>query len=158
MSGAGTPAGWYPDPQSPAQERYWDGVAWGNATRPAGGDSGGFAPPVAPGYGAPVYGTPGYGAAGYGYGAPGGPPPDNYLVWAILSTLLCCLPLGIVSIVKSSEVSSKWAMGDVAGAQKSSEDAKRWAIISALTYVALGVLGLIFFVIVGALAEPSNDL
>ena len=26
-------------------------------------------------------------------------PPPNYLVWAILSTLFCCLPLGIASIV-----------------------------------------------------------
>lgn len=26
-------AGWYPDPQHPGQERYWDGEAWGNARR-----------------------------------------------------------------------------------------------------------------------------
>lgn len=31
MSAPGTPsapAGWYPDPENPAQGRYWDGVAW----------------------------------------------------------------------------------------------------------------------------------
>jgi len=31
MSAPGTPsvpAGWYPDPQNPAQQRYWDGGAW----------------------------------------------------------------------------------------------------------------------------------
>lgn len=31
MSAQGTPsipAGWYPDPQNPAQRRYWDGAAW----------------------------------------------------------------------------------------------------------------------------------
>ena len=28
--------------------------------------------------------------------------PDNNLVWAILCTLLCCLPFGIVSIVYAS--------------------------------------------------------
>ena len=154
MSGQSTPAGWYPDPQSPSQERYWDGVAWGDATRPAGG---GFAPPAAPGYGAPGYGAPGYGQAGYGYGAPGGPPPDNYLVWAILSTLLCCLPAGIVSIVKSSQVSSKWAQGDVAGAQKSSEDAKRWAIIAAAVGLVVTVGYVILVVAVGIGSETSND-
>ena len=36
---------------------------------------------------------------------PGGAPPDNNLVWAILSTVLCCLPLGIVAIIKSTLVS-----------------------------------------------------
>jgi hypothetical protein len=45
------PAGWYPDPNKQAgQERYWDGQAWTEQTRPAG-----MAPPVAP---APVYVKP----------------------------------------------------------------------------------------------------
>lgn len=38
---------------------------------------------------------------------PQGVPPDNNLVWAILSTVLCCLPLGIVAIIKSTQVNSK---------------------------------------------------
>ncbi len=36
---AGPPAGWYPDPYNPAQQRYWDGRAW-DLTTPAFG----FAP------------------------------------------------------------------------------------------------------------------
>ena len=24
-----TPAGWYPDPEDPSRQRYWDGAAWG---------------------------------------------------------------------------------------------------------------------------------
>lgn len=47
-----TPAGWYADPESPSQQRYWDGQAWTDQhaapTRPAVGPptSGqGFAPP-----------------------------------------------------------------------------------------------------------------
>lgn len=31
---AGPPAGWYPDPYNPAQQRYWDGRAW-DLTTPA---------------------------------------------------------------------------------------------------------------------------
>lgn len=31
--------------------------------------------------------------------------PDNYLVYSILTTLFCCLPFGIVGIVKSAQVS-----------------------------------------------------
>jgi len=29
-----TPAGWYPDPQNPAQQRYWDGAAWTQSVAP----------------------------------------------------------------------------------------------------------------------------
>ena len=84
-----------------------------------------------------------------GYGAPGSvsPPPPNYLVWAILSTILCFLPLGVVSIVYSTQVNSKWAMGDWAGAQDASKKAKNFAIWSAVAAVIIGVLVVIFFVL-----------
>ena len=38
--------------------------------------------------------------------------PDNNLVWAILSTILCCLPLGIVAIVYASKVDGLYNQGD----------------------------------------------
>lgn len=57
-----------------------------------------------------------------------GTPPDNNLVWAILCTVLCCLPLGIVAIIKSTKVKELWAQGDHAGAQKAADDAKKFAI------------------------------
>ncbi|WNM23180.1 CD225/dispanin family protein [Demequina capsici] len=81
------------------------------------------------------------------YGAP--QPPNNNLVWAILTTVLCCLPLGIVAIVKAAEVNSKWAAGDYAGAQASAEAAKKWSLWSAGATLILGVLYILFFVILG---------
>ena len=48
----------------------------------------------------------------------GAAPPDNKLVWSILVTIFCCLPFGIVAIIKSAEVNSKWAAGDRAGASR----------------------------------------
>jgi hypothetical protein len=57
---------------------------------------------------------PGY--QSYGSPAPAGPKPDNYLVWAILSTLFCCLPLGVASIVFAAQVDGKYNSGDYAGA------------------------------------------
>ena len=102
----------------------------------------------------PVYGQqPGYPAApppGYGYGTPQGAPPPNYLVWAILSTIFCCLPLGIASIVFSTQVNSKWAMGDVQGAYASSGKAKKFAMWWAIVGAIVIILYVVFVFIIGA--------
>lgn len=84
------------------------------------------------------------------YVAPGTPTAvvPNYLVQAILVTICCCLPLGIVSIIFASQVNSKLAAGDVAGAMESSRQAKMFAwialaagVIVPFIFGALGVLG-----------------
>jgi hypothetical protein len=51
----------------------------------------------------------------------------NYLVPAILTTIFCCMPFGIVSIVYAAQVNSKLAVGDFAGAMDASQKAKTWA-------------------------------
>ena len=38
--------------------------------------------------------------------------PDNFLPWAIISTILCCLPFGIVAIVYATQVDSYWFSGN----------------------------------------------
>jgi hypothetical protein len=69
----------------------------------------------------------------------------NYLVFAILATVFCCLPAGIPAIVFAAQVNGKLQAGDVAGAQIASKNAKMWSLIS------LG-LGLGAIVIWGMLA------
>lgn len=76
-------------------------------------------------------------------------PPDNNLVWAIVSTILCCWPLGIVSIIKSTKVNSLWSQGDFAEAQKSADDAKKWAIYSAIGAAVFWVLYIVLSVVIG---------
>ena len=78
-----------------------------------------------------------------------GTPPDNNLVWAILCTVLCCLPLGIVSIIKASKVKDLWAHGDHIGAQKAADEAKKYAIWGALVGVIFIVLYVIVVVVMG---------
>ncbi len=81
---------------------------------------------------------------------PAGQAPDNYLVWSILATVFCCLPFGIVAIVKSTQVSGLWAQGQYAEAQASADAAKKWvkwsviaAVVSAVLYgIALGIIAL----------------
>ena len=78
-------------------------------------------------------------------------PPDNYLVWAILCTVLCCLPFGIVSIIYSTKVSGLWAQGQYAEAQAASDSAKKWAIIGAIVGPILYILlTVIYFVFIAA--------
>lgn len=100
-----------------------------------------YGPP--PGQQPPAYGQPParqwgpspgqqWGAPGPQYGNFGGQKPDNYLIWAILSTVLCCLPLGVASIVFANRVNSRWNAGDVAGAHDASTKAKNFAIASAV--------------------------
>jgi hypothetical protein len=99
---------------------------------------GNFPPPPPPG-GFPPPGGPGAGGA----------PPDNNLVWAILVTVLCCLPLGIVSIIKSTQVSGLWTSGRYAEAQQAADDAKKFAIWGAIAGAIVAVLYIIFYLVVG---------
>jgi hypothetical protein len=61
---------------------------------------------------------------------PPGATVPNYLAFAILSTIFCCIPAGIPAIVYSSQVNSKLMAGDLAGAQAASSKAKLWCWIS----------------------------
>jgi len=72
------------------------------------------------------------------------PPVQNHLGFAIFVTLCCCLPLGVVSLIFAAQVNSKLAAGDVAGAQRSAQTARTWALIAfiagLLTFGAGGAL------------------
>jgi Interferon-induced transmembrane protein len=85
------------------------------------------------------------------------PQVSSNLVWAILSTLFCCLPLGIVSIVFAAQVNTKLAAGDVAGARESADKAKKWAIYSVIAWVVLVVLYLIFIFALGGLGMMQQS-
>lgn len=77
------------------------------------------------------------------------PCPESYLLYSILATLFCCLPFGIVGIIKSAQVSSKYQAGDYDGAVQSSKDAKKWSLIALICGFAWIILYAIFFVILG---------
>lgn len=64
------------------------------------------------------------------------PMPPTYMLWAILSTVCCCFIPGIVAIVFSAQVSSKYYSGDIEGSRKASGRAEIWIIVS----FVLGVL------------------
>lgn len=81
--------------------------------------------------------------------APAAPPP-NHLAFAIVVTVLCCLPLGIPAIVYASQVNTKAQAGDMAGALESSRRAKMWSwwalgvgLVAVGLYVVLGIMAAI---------------
>ena len=114
------------------------------------------APPPPPQYTAPPPPPPQYQAPPPQYGAPppypstptfgsAGADIPNYLPWAIVVTLLCCLPAGVASIVFASKANSAKAIGDLEGARKAADQAKIWLIVS----VVGGLLVLVFYIFVG---------
>ena len=73
--------------------------------------------------------------------------PSNNLIFAILVTLLCCLPFGIVAIVYAAQVDSKWATGDHAGAFAAAKNAQTWCWVSLIAWI-VGIVGYIGFMVV----------
>lgn len=70
--------------------------------------------------------------------------PDNWLVWSILTTLLCCLPLGVVAIVYAAKVDNLWNSGQREEAVKAAKNAKLFTLISLGVGVLSYILGFIF--------------
>ena len=83
-------------------------------------------------------------------------PVQNYLVFAILATVFCCLPAGIPAIVYAAQVNGKLQVGDVAEAQAASNNAKMWCFIS--LGLGLGVIVLyVILMMVGVIAGLHNN-
>ena len=86
---------------------------------------------------------------GGGHQRPRGNPPKTWLLESILTTLFCCLPLGIVGIVYASRVESRFRQGDQVGAEEASRQAKQWVTIS----FALGIVGIVINIIIAVIGS-----
>ena len=81
--------------------------------------------------------------------APAEPMPPTYLVWSVIMTILCCTIPGIVAIIFSSKVSSRFYEGDMEGSRRASRNAEIWIIVSFVLgvitntlYIPLSIAGL----------------
>ena len=70
----------------------------------------------------------------------------NYLVQAILCTLFCCVPFGIVAIVFAAQVNPKLSAGDYRGATIASANARTWCWAS--FWCGLAAVVLWFFAVI----------
>ncbi|NEO63885.1 MAG: CD225/dispanin family protein [Moorea sp. SIO4G2] len=76
-------------------------------------------------------------------------PVPNYLPQAILVTLFCCFPFGIVAIVYAAQVNTKLQAADYEGAVTASDNAKKWCWISFISGAIILVLYVILPLAVG---------
>ncbi|KAJ8049849.1 Proline rich transmembrane protein 1B [Holothuria leucospilota] len=85
--------------------------------------------------------------------------PPDYMAYAIIVTLFCCLPFGIIAIMRSSSVRSRFASGDYEGARRSSLSAKKWSnaglICGTIGEIIIAIILLFSYVIVPAFAGLS---
>jgi hypothetical protein len=97
-------------------------------------------------------------AAPYPTGSPYDPPgwnqsmPPTYLAQAILATLFCCMPFGVVAIVKSSQVSSAWGAGNHELAYQKSKEASTWVNVSAIC----GLIVVVFYVVAAVISSQNK--
>lgn len=71
--------------------------------------------------------------------------PDNFMVWAILSTLFCFLPTGIYAIIHANAVDTLWYEGKQQESIKEMTEARKWTFISA----GIGIVGYMAFMMFG---------
>lgn len=82
---------------------------------------------------------------------PAEPMPPTYMLWAILSTICCCLPAGVVAIIFSAQVSSRYFARDYEGAKRLSRNAEIWIIAS----IVLGVIFNSIYMPLSLLSMPA---
>ena len=124
----------------------------GGAQNPASLPNGGYqscqsVPPQMPPYGQQPYQHPYATQQAYNE-----PCPKTWLVESILVTLFCCLPFGIVGIVKASQVESLFRQGNFPAAKKASDDAGKWTKWGFIC----GLLGILIYVVIVAVGLVAN--
>ncbi len=76
-----------------------------------------------------------------------------YIIFAILTTLLCCLPFGIAAIVFASKINARQSEGDYEGARSAADKAKIFCIIGA----AGGLIVTCIYLIIAGVMILSSD-
>ncbi len=151
--------GWYPDPQNPGQQRYWDGTTWSAATPPPQGPS----PAAAPSAPSPVGSPP-------PAPMPGAQPPTSNnaivgLVLAIGSWFICPIIAAVAALffARSSSKEIEASGGAIGGAGMNTAT-RIIAWINIGVYIVVGVvfaiiaaLGIGIFAQVASTVDPVTN-
>lgn len=78
--------------------------------------------------------------------------PDSHLGLAIFTTLCCCLPLGIVAILKANKVDDLYTAKQYEAAAAASDEAKKWCMYGIIGSLILNAIWILIYLVVGAAA------
>lgn len=140
-SGSGEQSGQSGSPEDSCPPRYQYGPPKQGKTDPGSYQYG--APPSGPDH--RQYNTPEKGGQGRSGGGING---TLYMVFAVLTTFFCCLPLGIAAIIYAGKINEYQRRGDYAGAHDAASKSKLFSILGAagglvitVIYIAVFVMG-----------------
>lgn len=68
------------------------------------------------------------------------PLPKNWLIEAIILSVICCSPVSVVGIYYASQVESRYAARDFKGSVSSSNSARNWALLGMLFWPVCYIL------------------
>ena len=71
--------------------------------------------------------------------------PDNHMALAIFTTICCCLPLGIVAIVKANSVETLYLTKQYNAAMMAANEAKKWSFIGIISSIIIWAIYLLAF-------------
>lgn len=129
------PAGWYPDPQDGARQRYWDGTAWTEHTADGAGQGAAGGAMSAGGTSAARASTSG--------------DPDTWTWQSIVVTILCCAPFGVAGALNAGRAEQALRSGDTGAAVRHAGQAKKWTLWGLGVWAVLIALYIAFFMVVG---------
>lgn len=137
----GPPAGWYPDPEYPGQQRYWDGQRWTEHRAPTAGSS-----------------SPQWGVGQPAHTSSAVQQEQNQkalwsMILGILGLVCCWLVTSIPAIVLGHMAKQEIA---ASGGRQGGQGMAQAGFIMGIIGTALGVLGLIWFVFVLAVGAGSG--
>ncbi|XP_036372149.1 proline-rich transmembrane protein 1 [Megalops cyprinoides] len=84
-------------------------------------------------------------------------PPHDYLPIAVLTTVCCFWPTGIIAIIKAVQVRTAVARGDMVSAEIASREARNFSFISLAVGIASMVLCTILTVVVIIASQHQDD-
>ena len=70
--------------------------------------------------------------------------PDNHMALAIFTTICCCLPLGIVAIIKANSVDSLYIGKQYTAAIMAANEAKKWSYWGIFSSLIIWIIYLLF--------------
>ena len=75
--------------------------------------------------------------------------PNSNMTFAIITTVLCCVPFGIYAIIQANKVDTLYYLGEYKKAEMAAQDAKKWSIIGIVTSFVGCILYILIILVLG---------